>query len=96
MTDPICGTRRTRRTAGLPSQRARSHLAVTARAQPEQIRDIQPGAAVIVVPLQQDSGSTAGRTQPAASYAVTVITHDGAWKGHDIEPAAGNQGGTPG
>ena len=95
MTSPVRGTHCMRACAGVPSQRARSHL-VTARAQPEQIRDLQPRAVVIVVWLLQDTGSTAGRTQPTASYAVTVLTHDGPWKGHDIEPAARNQGGPHG
>jgi hypothetical protein len=82
---------------GLQAQRAGSHLAVTARAQPEQIRDIQPGAVIIAVQVQQDTDSTADRTQSTVSYAVTVIAQDGAWRVYDIEPAAaGNQGGAPG
>jgi len=79
---------------GLQEQRARERLTASGRAQPEQIRDIEPGSVTTIVRVLQSITSVSGRTQSTTDYAVTVITQDSGWKVYDIEPAAvGNQGG---
>jgi hypothetical protein len=79
---------------GLEEQRTRERLTASGRAQPEQIRDIEPGSVTTVVRVYQTIDSVFGRTQSATDYAITVITQGNGWKVYDIEPAAaGNQGG---
>lgn len=81
---------------GLQAQRQHSRLAVSAHAEPQGIRDIQPGAVIVVVRVWQQASSSTRTTQSAADYAVTVITQDGTWSVYDIEPASAGNGGAPG
>jgi hypothetical protein len=81
---------------GLQAQRERSRLAVSAHAEPQSIRDIQPGAVIVVVRVWQQASSSTGTTQSTADYAVTVVTRDSTWSVYDIEPASAGNGGAPG
>ncbi len=82
---------------GLQAQRSAERLVARATARPESVRDIQASAVIVVVRVSQDIASTAGQSESAAAYAVTVTTQNGQWQVYDIEPAAaGDQGGATG
>ncbi|WP_207935679.1 hypothetical protein, partial [Actinomadura sp. KC216] len=83
-------------TPSLQTQRTRDHETAAAHATATKIRTIGASSLILLIDVQQDITTTAGRRQRTQHLAVTTVrTGQDGWAVHDIQPAnAGNAGDT--